>query len=892
MGNQQFSIDSSNSNSDKESTSDHHVEYATDVSSKPTKHKQHKSKKSIKIKKTNEKGYSSDVAISSHLNNELEERNHSEYAASSSSIPSSSMNNNSTKHHFKNWWMLFNHDNIIESSNDYIYLTKNCKYIDELILDFNNLINLLINQVSILNQSEEFKSIHPDCVQLLQLLIEFGLENDEVMGYNLLQAETLQKFSCIFLINVLIDSALEQKTSKRTIIFNIMELITFYYDLFWVSFAVFIKSQNINEKNQNSINRKYSQFTHMIFKCLFNPNDSEVKYSKFTKRSRINISEYIASTLFMHICLNLKTQYSMQNENHDYTIQLIFPEEIIEKRKYNRNDIFRKNAMKCACTLLYMGAKQEEIEQNGMRIMAVDKNMFNIFGDQTIRIVNEVMIDNINVILEILNVNNSLWSHLIDRYKSYFELFILHNHKNITESITFNYQSVLSDDVSEDILFNDITHFKYEIVDGKNKKSKSISEKLAYRILNEFVISGCNVLSKFFTQSKTSQDEFREIEPNDSLPHFYNISYHEGIGLLKTEYATKLLSLMLFHFDLYKYKKYIGQFFVAKGNLSLTKYENKKKGKIGYNIIYYDEIRCNLASFLISNFRFFPSFDILLTLYNNSKLRYLNCHVNLEYLSNTFLINNFFFTDNGKKMIITFNVNIKKIRQSLFYNKRSATKKQRPPTKEEQIFIPFSWVEGDLKKKKETNEIAFHIKSDLDRQYKSSDRFCLNNLRISSLTQNDVIGNQLVALSTDKISNIIVNKDAVFNNQIANSIVIDSYNLYGSNIIFEDDFDMNNIDYDLKETIITNIKHSEMIKSQRNIKNVYKSFPINIGLFINNFKVFTHEATQIKCIDSFDINIVLKEKNFFNLIKNWSSLYNQWSLKTSNIIDNCSIPKL
>lgn len=881
----------SNTSASSSSGSEDINPYADKTNVKPLPSKKSK-RKSRNIKKSTQKGYVSDAVISSTSFKKYDVKPRISdipahlQASSSNSIKTMNQENTEKDDH-KDWWDLYNNGSIDKKSFDFIYLQKNSKYINELKDDFQSILELISSQIEIMNESENFEDIHPEVLHLLKEISFFGIDNLD--NYSVLQANKLQKISCISMLSMMVDDCFKYKLSDKTIYFNIFELISFYYDLFWTSFAIFIKSNHIDKDNTNNINhaKKYANFPHFIFSCLFNDNATKKCYSS-KNRSRINFNEYIASSFFMNLCITMKNKYSMENDGKQYAMQLIIPQEVLDGKRFNREDLFRRNAMASSCALLYMSAPKDQIEQYGMRLITVNNDLYDRLGDKTVKIVNDMMIENLHIIHDILNYNHLLWNHVIVNYRDNFEKLILHNEQNAIESSISDFSSSsVTETLSREVLFDDIVYFKYQILDASD------SHEIPFKILNKYTISSKNVISKFYNQKNSKQQEMKEFEPNDQLPSFLNLFYNKEIGVIKTKFASKMISLICFQYDLFNYKKFIGQWFVLKGNLSMIKFEKKEKEKIGYDMFLYNELRCNIASFLMSNFRFFPSFDILLTLYHENKLRYITCHVNFEYLSNLFLIDNFTFDNNGKHLILNFNINVKKIRQAILYNISIATKKQRPPNKNEQIFIPFSWVENNHDKRSYSS-IAQHIKNDLDSKYGSSDRFRIYNLKINSFTRNDVMNNNIVVLSSEKIPEIIVDRDAVYNNKIANSIMIDSYNIYGSNIAFDDKFNIDELSISDREYILSNIKHIEIMrKGNEQIRNILKCDPFNIGIYINNFVLFTHETTQIKCVDSFDINMLLKKKDFYNVIKQWSSLYTLWPLKTSEIIQNCcTIPKI
>lgn len=808
-----------------------------------------------------ERGYTSDAIIPTTISKKRYEE--VIQIPTSSSTPQQETTTTTT-----DWWKRFNNDAIDPNSTDSIYLYKNSKYIDELLNDFNGISSLIADRIKNVNEEKESNVIHPRVLKLINDISIFDMGN--IASHTLLQANEIQELSCLSMLSMTIDQSLEQRNHKNTIVFNVFELVSFYYDLFWVSYALNIKANTKKSDEWNA--KKYSNFPHFIFHSLFYPPS---KMAKQVNRSRINMREYVASVFFMHLCINMKTRYAMDNENEEYTIQLIFPQYILDGKKMTDNEDVIKNMMTSACILLYMGAPKEEIEQHGMKVITVDRELEKRFGDQTTKIVNEVMVDNMMCILKVLIQNHLTWINVFNVWSEFYEPFIFHNEENA-------YLSALNSNTN-DIISQEIVYFKYEF------PSKDEYEKAAPKIINSFSYSSKNVTSKFMIQ-KTEGGKLMEFEPNEKLPTFVNVSYHQGLGVIKTQFAQQLMCLMCFQYDVLNIKRFIGQWLVIKGNMMMSRYMKKEKRKYGFHISIYNEIKCSIVPFLMMNFRFFPSFDLLLTLYHGSRSRYISCHINFEYLANNFLNNNFLFDNHNKKLIINFTVDIKKIRQAILYNPSIATKKQRPPTREENIFIPFSWMENTEDRR--SYAIAPHIKQDLDSKYKTSDKFTINNLKIGSFTRNDVVKNAAVVLSSEKISTIIVDRDAVYNNNIANSIVIESYNMYGTGILFDDAVDPNKFEIDTKETIMSNVKHAELLKGRDDVKHLFKSVPINMGICVNGFDVFTHELTQIKCINAFNISVIFDEKDFYNMIEQWSSLYIHWPLQTSKVLSYCTTPKI
>lgn len=771
-----------------------------------------------------------------------------------------------------NWWKKFNGNAIDPDSNDAVFLFKNSKYIDDLLNDFEGIMALVADRIENLNELKESNTIHPYIIHLIDEISMFGIENTH--HYTVLQAKKIQDLSSITMISMITDECLKRHNHRNTIVFNIFELVSFYYDLFWISFALNVKTQSDRSDEVNW--KKYSNFPHFVFPCLFKPISKNMKPMN---RSRMNMSEYITSAFFMHLCINMKTRYTLSDEDEEYSIQLIFPQDVLDGKKIDKKDIeqekIRKNIMACACLLLFLGAPKSEIEQYGMKIIEVDQDLYRRFGDQTERIVNDILIENIQCVVRIITQTLQTWSYVINQWNELFERFVLHNEENA-------YESAFNPSTSE-ILFDDMLFFKFMI------PSKKEYETAIPTILNTFSISSNNVINTMKMQKKENGDFF-SMPHSDKLVTFLNIAHHKDLGVIKTDFAHNLLCLLCFQYDVLNVKRFIGQWFVVRGNLTMNRFEKETKKKYGYNVVLYNEIKISIIPFLMANFRFFPSFDLLLTLYHGSKSRYITCHVNFEYLANTFIINNFIFDANNRNLTVNFNISIKKIRQAILYNPSVATKKQRPPTRDESIFIPFSWVENLDDRK--SYAIAQHIKQDLDAAYKMSDKFTISNLKIGSFTKNDIVKTSAVVLSSEKISKIVVDRDDVYNDRIAKTKVINAYNMYGSSIFFDDGIDPNKMDIESKEAIMGNVKHAELMKSRDNVKNVIKCDPVNIGICINGFDTFTHELTQIKCINAFNISMMFEEKDFYNMIEQWSLLYMHWPLQTSRLMESCVVPKI
>jgi hypothetical protein len=752
-----------------------------------------------------------------------------------------------TKQKQINWWKRFNHDSIRRDSYDFLFLTKNSKLVQELSTDFSDMMEMLITnikQVEEIDPEERINSIEPNILKMLEEINSFYIDDVSKLTYK--QASKIQKTISYRFISQLLHKSLENEIIDSTRRFNVMEFISFYYDFFNTSFAIFIKCNSGDAEG----------FSHPIFELLFKSN----RYQK-QSRSRMDGMEKMTAGLIIEMCNNLKKKYTFDHENESFSIEMIFPPHLFNESKKSpyKSAEEEKNALIMTNMLHMLGAPITEVEKFGMKMLRIDKNIESVFGDNAYKNINDVLLFNIECISDFLNDGNMIWSEIVSKWNSIYSAVTTHSLDN---------SLVISRDKFESpsYLHTDLIEF-------------------GYRIGSEMPYS--QWLHQFYVSSSVKLDEIYYSKPNDNeLIKKHTINYVTDL-MASTLYVLKMPFIdsrqyrkLPQHMALISYmlsKSYISSFIAMSGML---KFSAKKNDKKDFNVMLYREIRPSILSLLSLNFRFFPIFDIMITLAHGEEgMRNMKCHLNFEYMSSLFSINNIKYDINEKKVVINFPITSKQLKQTIIQNGKTATHTKRLPSKQESLFIPFNWRDED--------NVPTYVREKIQKDYRKSGEFTINNLKIASFTNNDVMKNACVIVSSSPVEKMCVTYSSLKDNRMASSTSVMSI-IQGTSVVFNDVIKQE-ISAEAKEFIINNVNSSDVLKNE-NIASIHKCNPVKAKIKLNNFSTFIQKETQIECIQSFNIALVIDTKTIQNVIEQWMSLYFHWPIATSKAMMYHSFP--
>lgn len=803
-----------------------------------------------------EKGYVSDVRPASTRRKKTTRKYVSQHpisASSSSSTPvlpaiTSAIE---SKRKIVNWWKKLNGNALRKDSHDYFFLLKNSKLIDELLNDFQDIMDMLmtnIKQIEEIDPDERMNSVEPNILKMLNEINSFYI--DDVSKMLPKHASKVQKTVSYRFISQMMHRLLDSEVKDATKRFNVMELVFFYYDYFYTSFAVYVRC------NDNEIDG----YEHPIFDMLFKNNNRNMKSS----RSRMNGSERMAAGLFIDLCMELKKKYIFDFENDtQFSIEMVFPPHLFNVNgKYPfKSAEEEKNAMIMANVLHIIGAPIKEIEKSGVRVLKINRALEELFGENTYKNVNDVLLFNIECISELLSNFNSIWYEIVSKWNRVYSRVVSHSPENALSITKENFEK-------PNYLHTELIEFDYKVY-----------------------VQFMQWMHKFYVSCEVKLDEIYYMKPDeDNLIKKNTINYVEDLmastlqtlrmELIDTKQYRKLPQHMLLIWSMLKSKSYISSFISMSGMLKLNA---KRSDRRDFGFILYREIRPSILSIIALNFRFFPIFDILVTLaYGDEGLRNLRCHLNFEYMSSLSSINNIKYDTNEKRVVINFPITVKQLKQTIIQNGKSATNTKKLPSKQENLFIPFSWKDED--------KVPIYFREKIQKDYRKSGEFSIQNLRIASFTTNDVLKNACVVINTSQpVEKMCITYSAIKDNRMASSTSAMSI-VQGTSIVFKDDIKQE-ISTEMKEFVINNINNSDVLKNE-NITGVHRCVPTKAKIKMNNFTTFVHKETQIECIQSFNIALVIDTKTIHQIMEQWMSLYFHWPIATSKALIYHSMPSI
>ena len=788
----------------------------------------------------------------------------------------------------ENYWLSLSPGYLRFYNSDLFFMKKNNKFIHEIMTKFHELLNLISETMKLIEElkNNEDVSIPISEKFLVELFSEVSFfEPKQLETMNLIQTKKFQYTITFFKISKIVNICLKDDyCSPETIPekkhFSILELVSFYYDFFWISYAIFLK---LNRSNNLTLQDKetFQKYPHYIFKLLFEEDASELYRNRkeFYYRSMINQDEFLLSTLFIDLCSNLKKFFLMDENEEKILIKLAFPIKFLNgsvKHIDSSTAEKEKNNIMLGCILSMLQYPDEEIEKFGVKMMYIDSRLNDLFGKKTENVVNQVLYLNIQSLNILLSSNNHIYDEIISSWKSKYCDHIYHK-KDIFNQEKRMSQHHSSDDV---YLFKELISFKYD----------TPIKDFCDRWINRFVLSSSIIdnLVEFKIKDSDSDIQIKK-NPNASRDIlFNNITFILNNQFIDEEVFFRLITFLFFEIQMSTIKKYIGQLFVLKGVLIMQK---QKKEKNKYKFQIYKEIRPNIMNCVIANFRFFPIFDLkLISREEKGMPKFFNYHINMEHLSNIYIIDGFNFDNIEKKIQINFNVNMKQLKQSILHNRHFSIKNHSPPKKNESIYLPYDWKNGKIV------DVPIYFQNSCDANYKQCNQFEILNFRIMSFTQNNIHDHSNVILHTPIIKKITVTKKSIQDNNYASNNFLKSS--ISSAVIFRDSSGVNhhddyNSNSEKKEDIANNIHKPSLLHKQYGIFKVQNDYTITkTKICINNIQTFNHDETNIRCIKSFNIQLNIEHEDFFKLIQNWMSLYQYWPISTFEKIMQHSMPSI
>ena len=760
-----------------------------------------------------------------------------------------------------NWWNVFNNNNLLPGCMDEIYLQHNSKYITLLLSKYDNIMTMIEEKREQIGKISDEKEIlqNVNIMELMKKVQGLNLENVERLNYENL--ENLQRFFSFLSLTSFVTQCMQHDDSNDSKKFNILELISFYYDLFWILMAFKIKTMSM--KDPSIVTENVLRIKHILFFCLFRMNSRSP-----VKRTRIDEKEYVASSILLDFCTNSMKKYFLNFEREKYTLRLIFPPNLFveEKKDFFNNAAEEKNALIMANVLLFISSDDKTIEKYGMRVLDVNKGLFRIFGQNTLEKLNKVLYFNFMILNNVITLINQMWFALFEEYSHIYVPLTYHSPENLFQKL------VMSGKLNKHILLHSALHeinypMKADISSGWFEKS-----------INVFSVSAFSMDSVMKIQNQEDSDLTTRKSKDKEEWVFNNISYRLS-NFIGHHHCFELMLYLLFQIQIFKEKAFLGQNFVMCGEMMVRKSDKFN----GFKFVLYHEIRPNLMSVLFANFRFFPSFDITLVSYFQ-KIRQLNCHVILDYLSPLFMSNGIVYNQNLKKIIISFNIDMNHIRKSLFQNHAISVGNDRLPTKSEELYLPLSWID---KSSPDTSKIPEYVRQNLTKIYGASDRFCMSNLMIASFTQNDVLKNSFIVLNTRKEKKLELTRNEIQDRHVKYKNPITTA-LFGKSLILSEDI-TDNITSAEKKIILENIDNVQEIHE---VPIIFRKSIGNYAVIINlnSFETFKHKETQIICIDSFNISMILNSDDIRGVLEDWMTLYSLWPFNTSKIMSELYLP--
>ena len=761
-----------------------------------------------------------------------------------------------------NWWRLFNNNSLVTGCNDDVYLEHNFKYIDMILSNFEEVMNMIDKRISqISNITDETELLqNSNILHLMKKVQALNLKNVEKLSYE--NMEEFQRFFSFLSLTSFVTQCMTHDETERSKKFNILELINFYYDFFWIMMAFKIKTMSTSDPS--ILGDRIMKMRHILFSCLFRMNPAAQ-----SKRTRIDEKEFMASSILLDFCTNSMKRYFLNFEKEKYTLQLIFPPHLFtdEKKHFYNSSQEEKNALIMANILLFTNPRDiQSIEKYGMRVLNVNKSLFEVFHTKTLEKLNRVLYFNFIVLNEIVSVINQMWFSLWEKYSNVYVPLLYHSPETLFQSL------IPSEKLEKSVLLHSSLH-EIDYV-TKADVSKGFFEKS----VNIFALSAFSMESISKIQKVKNSAVIKTRKSKEDKEWLFNNIIYRLNNFIENPDCFELMIYLLFEIQIFKEKAFLGQNFVMSGQMII----NRSHKYNGFRFSLYHEIKPNLLSVLFANFRFFPCFDITLVSYFQ-KIRQLNCHVILDYLSPLFMTNGIVYNQALKKIVINFNINMKHIRQSIFQNPSISVGSDRLPTKTEELYLPLSW----LSESGDASSVPEYVRQNLTKIYGASDRFVISNLMIASLTQNDVLKNGVIVLNTRKEKRMEVTRDEINDTRVKYKSPITTA-LFSKSLILSEEI-VDNITSVEKKFILDNIDsvqeiHSIPVVFRKSIGN----FEVMINL--NSFETVRHKETKILCIDSFNISMILNSDDIRSVLENWLMLYQLWPFNSSRIMSHLCLP--
>ncbi len=744
-----------------------------------------------------------------------------------------------------NWWNKFNRGALRKDSYDYLFLMKNSRFIQDMLEDFSDMttmINENFNQIDATDPEERSNRFEPNALHLFDNLAKLCI--DDVMTMTYKQASAMQKTISYQYISQMAHRAMETVPTETTKKYTVLEIVSFYYDFFYISLATFVKC------NVYKTDSSYNEFPHSAFKILF-PQDVTTQKEN---RTRMNSSEILGSGMYIDMCMMLKNKYVIDSSTEPFLIEMIIPSWYFKDTTTIPPPKSREDEMNAVsmANVLHLFGYHEHMNTTGMRVVTIDANLVDSIGEDAYVIVNKLLLFNIECIIKMLEKCDGIWSKVVSKWMQTYGTTVIHSPTNAMAIPKDTFDNPVA-------LYRDMTDFNYSV-------------KLPYDqwIHRFYVGSAIKVDDVFFSMAHntplTKKDAIGKTDLMASRMYMFRKDR------IPPEKFAMLVQHMMLVAHALKGKGYISSFVSMTGMLGL---HAKNEQKQEYTVTLYREIKPSLLSLISMNFRFFPIFDMMVTLARGEEdMRNVKCHLNFEYMSALFSINNIKYDSQEKRIIINFPISINQIKQTILHHGNHSMRGKRMVTSQESIFIPLNWVD-------DSNVPAF-AREVIQRDYRIAKEFVINKLRIASFTNNDVLKGSCVVISTAQpIERMTATYASIKDNRMASSNTMISI-VQGAGVVFKNPI-VTELAVDAKEHIIYNINDQEKLSSE-SIVGIHKCEPMKAKVRLNNFSTFIQPDTHIECIQSFNISLVLDVDSVSSMIEQWMSLYFHWPLATSKAI--------
>jgi hypothetical protein len=796
-----------------------------------------------------DRGYVSETSTSKKRRSRRHVTTHKEEILTSS-IPNETVSQKRT-----NWWKKFNHGALQEDTVDFMFLKKSDRFIDELMSDFTEMIDMIaetIKQIDSIDPEERKSTIDPNTLKMFDELSDMCIEDTSNMTHK--QATKMQKTIAYQYISHLVFNSMESQVSQRSKVINVFELIQFYYDHFFIAYATFIKC------NTYQFDVTYDELQHSAFRVLFGDGNMFQKDS----RSRMNCHERLAVGMFMDICMTQKSRCKAEVLiKSDFVIEMVLPLRHFKDAKRHdppKSIEDERNIFAMANLLHMLGFDNKIIEDTtGMRVIAIDSNIEEALGEDAYAIVNKTLLYTIECVTPFLERCDQIWSEVVQTWMSTYCPVV----SNDVTSITMISKDTFTKPV---LLHREMINFNYAI---KWENAKWI---------DKFFVSSNTMLDDIFVAQNIDappapkQFNFKTDLSSSSLFRFLR----NRVGI--EDYAS-LIEHMIVISHVFKTKGFVNALIAMHGvlDLSATTPQNNQ-----FDVTLYREIRPSMLSLIAMNFRFFPIFDITITIaHGEADLRNAKCHLNFENMAPHFSMNNIKYSPQEKRVIINFPITINQIRQTIMHNGKSSIHNKRLPMPDESIFIPINWSD-DV-------DIPTYVREKIQRDYVRSEEFVISKLKIMSFTHNDVVNNASVVIDTaNVVDKMCISYASIKDNRMSSSNTAASI-VRGTGIIFKDSNARKRIDTERKELVVTHLNNQDVLKNE-NIIDTRECDPVKSRIRVNNFTTFVQKETNVECIQSFNIALFIDAKSFSAIVEQWMSLYFHWPIATSRAISYHALP--